>query len=43
MAIDLLKNKKTFKINGFISKNNKPFSSILVLDNEGNVNFDFNN
>lgn len=43
MAIDLLKNKKTFKINGFISKNNKPFSGILVLDNEGNVNFEFNN
>ena len=43
MAIDLLKNKKTFKINGFISKNNKTFSSILVLDNEGNVNFDFGN
>lgn len=43
MAIDLLKNKKTFKINGFVSKNNKPFSGILVLDNNGNVNFEFNN
>ena len=41
MAIDLLKNKKTFKINGFISKDGKPFSGILVLDNEGKINFDF--
>ena len=43
MAIDLLKNKKTFKINGFISKDGKPFSGILVLDNEGKINFDFSN
>ena len=43
MAIDLLKNKKTFKINGFISKDGKPFSGVLVLDNEGKINFDFNN
>lgn len=43
MAIDLLKNKKTFKINGFISKDGKPFSGILVLDNEGKISFDFNN
>lgn len=42
MAIDLLKNKRTFKINGFISKNNKQFSGVLVLDNDGNVNFEFN-
>lgn len=42
MAIDLLKNKRTFNINGFISKNNKPFSGVLVLDNDGNVNFEFN-
>lgn len=41
MAIDLLKNKKTFKINGFISKDGKPFSGVLVLDNEGKINFDF--
>ncbi len=43
MAIDLLKNKKTFKINGFISKDGKPFSGVLVLDNEGKINFDFSN
>lgn len=43
MAIDLLKNKKTFKINGFISKDGKPFSGILVLDNEGKISFDFSN
>lgn len=43
MVMDLLNNKKTFRINGFVSKNNKPFSGILVLDNEGNVNFEFNN
>lgn len=43
MAIDLLKNKKTFKINGFISKDGKPFSGVLVLDNEGKISFDFNN
>lgn len=41
MAIDLLKNKKTFKINGFKSKNNKEFSGYLVLDNDGKVNFSF--
>lgn len=41
MAIDLLKNKKTFKINGFKSKNNKDFSGYLVLDNEGKINFSF--
>ena len=43
MAIDLLKNKKTFKINGFISKDGKPFSGVLVLDNEGKISFDFSN
>lgn len=43
MAIDLLKNKKTFKINGFISKDGKPFSGVLALDNEGKINFDFSN
>lgn len=43
MAIDLLKNKKTFKINGFISKDGKPFSGVLILDNEGKINFDFSN
>lgn len=43
MAIDLLKNKKTFKINGFKSKNNKDFSGYLVLDNEGKINFSFDN
>lgn len=41
MVIDLLKNKKTFKINGFKSKNNKEFSGYLVLDNDGKVNFSF--
>lgn len=41
MAIDLLKNKKTFKINGFKSKNNKDFSGYLMLDNDGKVNFSF--
>lgn len=41
MAIDLLKNKKTFKINGFKSKNDKDFSGYLVLDNDGKVNFSF--
>lgn len=41
MAIDLLKNKKTFKINGFKSKNDKDFSGYLVLDNEGKINFSF--
>lgn len=41
MAIDLLKNKKTFKINGFKSKNDKDFSGYLVLDNDGKINFSF--
>ncbi len=41
MAMDLLKNKKTFKINGFKSKNNKDFSGYLVLDNDGKINFSF--
>ncbi len=43
MAIDLLKNKKTFKINGFKSKNDKTFSGYLVLDNDGKINFSFDN
>ncbi len=41
MVIDLLNNKKTFKINGFISKNGKVFSSYLVLDSDGKINFSF--
>lgn len=39
---DLLKDKKTAIINNFISKNNKPFSAYLILDEEGKINFSFN-
>ena len=39
-VIMLLKNGKTSKIKGFISKNNKPFDAYLKIVN-GNVQFSF--
>ena len=39
-AVKLLKNKKTDKLKGFISKNGKPFNARLVLKN-GKVEFSF--
>lgn len=38
---DLLKNNKTKEIKGFISKNNKKFNAILILDGE-TIKFSFN-
>jgi len=40
-AISLLNTGKTSKIEGFISKNGKPFTATLKLNN-GNIEFDFN-
>jgi DNA topoisomerase-3 len=39
----LLENKKTPKIEGFISKNNKPFAAYLVLGEDGKITFSFDN
>ena len=40
-VIDLLKNKKTKKLNAFWSKKKKPFSAYLVLNEDGSIRFDF--
>ena len=42
IAKQLLENKITTDINGFISKNNKEFTGKLKLDNEGKISFIFN-
>lgn len=38
----LLETGKSAKIEGFISKNGKPFDATLVMEKGGNVKFDFN-
>lgn len=39
----LLEDKKTEKINGFISRKGRPFSAFLVMDDKGKVGFEFEN
>jgi DNA topoisomerase-3 len=39
----LLENRKTEKISGFISRKGRPFSAFLVMDDKGKVGFEFEN
>ena len=39
----LLEDKKTEKLSGFISRKGRPFSAFLVMDDKGKVGFEFEN